>query len=112
MSTINYKPKDDNNFKYHYEFKNVKFAYPARPNSFVYNNLSLKIEDGKTIAFVGYSGGGKSTLVSLLQRLYDPLEGNIFLNGINLKDFDIFIFFLFHFIIIKKQYFIMKLNKQ
>ena len=89
LSTINYKPKDDNNFKYHYEFKNVKFAYPARPNSFVYNNLSLKIEDGKTIAFVGYSGGGKSTLVSLLQRLYDPLEGNIFLNGINLKDFDI-----------------------
>ena len=78
ISNKNYIPKDSNNFKYNYEFKNVKFAYPTRPNSLVYKNLSFKIESGKTIAFVGYSGGGKSTIVSLLQRLYDPLEGDIF----------------------------------
>ena len=89
ISIKNYKPDDKNNFKYDYEFKNVKFAYPTRPNSFVYKNLSLKIPSGKTIAFVGYSGGGKSTLITLLQRLYDPLEGDIFLNNINLKDYDI-----------------------
>ena len=89
ISNKNYIPKDSNNFKYNYEFKNVKFAYPTRPNSLVYKNLSLKIESGKTIALVGYSGGGKSTIVSLLQRLYDPLEGDIFLNNTNLKDFDI-----------------------
>ena len=89
ISIKNYKPDDKNNFNYDYEFKNVKFAYPTRPNSFVYKNLSLKIPSGKTIAFVGYSGGGKSTLITLLQRLYDPLEGDIFLNNINLKDYDI-----------------------
>ena len=89
ISNKNYIPKDSNNFKYNYEFKNVKFAYPTRPNSLVYKNLSFKIESGKTMAFVGYSGGGKSTIVSLLQRLYDPLEGDILLNNKNLKDFDI-----------------------
>lgn len=78
ISNKNFIPKDSNNYKYNYEFKNVKFAYPTRPNSLVYKNLSLKIESGETIAFVGYSGGGKSTIVSLLQRLYDPLEGDIF----------------------------------
>ena len=89
LSVKNYIPSDPNNFKYNYEFKNVKFAYPTRPNSFVYKNLSFKIESGKTIALVGYSGGGKSTLINLLQRLYDPLEGDVFLNNVNLKDFDI-----------------------
>ena len=89
VSTKNYIPKDEENFKYNYELKDVKFAYPSRPNSLVYNNLSLKIDSGKTVAFVGYSGGGKSTLVTLLQRLYDPIEGNIFLNGINLKEYNL-----------------------
>ena len=89
ISTKNYIPEDETNFNYNFEFKNVKFAYPTRPDSLVYKNLSLKIDSGKTVAFVGYSGGGKSTLVTLLQRLYDPLEGEILLNNINLKDFNI-----------------------
>ena len=89
LSEKNFIPEDSSNYKYNYEFKNVKFAYPTRPKSLVYKNLSFKIESGKSIAFVGYSGGGKSTLVNLLQRLYDPLEGEILLNDINLKDFDI-----------------------
>ena len=89
ISTKNYIPQDEKNFKYDFELKNVKFAYPSRPNSLVYKNLSLKIENGKTIAFVGYSGGGKSTLVTLLQRLYDPIEGEILLNNINLKEFNL-----------------------
>ena len=89
VSLKNYIPEDETNFKYNFEFKNVKFAYPTRPDSLVYKNLSLKIESGKTVAFVGYSGGGKSTLVTLLQRLYDPLEGEIFLNDMNIKDYNI-----------------------
>ena len=89
LSEKNFIPEDSSNYKYNYEFKNVKFAYPTRPKSLVYKNLSFKIESGKSIAFVGYSGGGKSTLVNLLQRLYDPLEGEILLNDINIKDFDI-----------------------
>ena len=89
VSLKEYIPENESEFKYDFEFKNVSFAYPVRPNALVFNNLSLKIEDGKTTAFVGYSGGGKSTLVTLLQRLYDPLSGEILLNNINLKDFNI-----------------------
>jgi len=89
VSLKNYIPENESDFKYTFEFKNVNFAYPVRPNALVFNNLSLKIEDGKTTAFVGYSGGGKSTLVNLLLRLYDPLSGEIYLNDTNLKDYDL-----------------------
>ena len=89
ISLKDYIPKDEKSFKYNIEFKNIKFSYPVRPNAFIFNDLSLKIESGKKTAFVGYSGGGKSTFVSLIQRLYDPLSGDIFLNDINLKDFNI-----------------------
>ena len=89
VSLKEYIPENEKDFKYNFEFKDVNFAYPVRPNALVFNGLSLKIEDGKTTAFVGYSGGGKSTLVTLLQRLYDPLSGEILLNDINLKDFNL-----------------------
>ncbi|PQP94247.1 ABC transporter B family member 15 [Prunus yedoensis var. nudiflora] len=64
------------------EFKQVKFAYPSRPDSIILNNFCLNIPAGKTVALVGASGSGKSTVISLLQRLYDPLEGEISLDGI------------------------------
>ncbi|XP_021823860.1 ABC transporter B family member 15-like [Prunus avium] len=64
------------------EFKQVKFAYPSRPDSIILNNFCLNIPAGKTIALVGPSGSGKSTVISLLQRFYDPLEGEISLDGI------------------------------
>jgi ABC-type multidrug transport system fused ATPase/permease subunit len=89
ISLKNYIPENENNFEFSIVFKNVKFAYPARPKAIIFNDLSLTIESGKKTAFVGYSGGGKSTLVALIQRLYDPLDGDIFLNNINLKDFNI-----------------------
>ena len=89
FSLKNYIPKNENDFKYDIEFKNVTFSYPLRPNSLIYNNLSFKIEHEKITAFVGYSGGGKSTIVNLILRFYDPLSGNIFLNNIDLKDYNI-----------------------
>ncbi|PON59414.1 ABC transporter [Parasponia andersonii] len=64
------------------EFKRVKFSYPSRPQSIVFKNFSLTIMAGKTVALVGTSGSGKSTTLSLLQRFYDPLEGEILLDGI------------------------------
>ncbi|PON37426.1 ABC transporter [Trema orientale] len=64
------------------EFKQVYFSYPSRPESVVFNNFSLTIPVGKTIALVGASGSGKSTILSLLQRFYDPLDGEILLDGI------------------------------
>ncbi|CAL9014517.1 unnamed protein product [Prunus brigantina] len=64
------------------EFKQVNFAYPSRPDGIILNNFCLNIPAGKTVALVGPSGSGKSTVISLLQRFYDPLEGEISLDGI------------------------------
>ncbi|XP_045448212.1 ATP-dependent translocase ABCB1-like [Melitaea cinxia] len=62
----------------------VRFKYPSRPNTKVLRNLHLKINRGKTIAIVGQSGCGKSTIIQLLQRYYDPDAGNVFLDDITL----------------------------
>lgn len=59
------------------EFKSVQFVYPTRPNVRVLRGLSFKIEAGKTLALVGESGCGKSTVISLLERFYDPIGGTI-----------------------------------
>ncbi|KAF6149576.1 hypothetical protein GIB67_009597 [Kingdonia uniflora] len=64
------------------EFRNVTFAYPSRPENMIFEGLSLKFPAGKTVALVGESGSGKSTIITLLERFYDPLDGQIFLDGI------------------------------
>ncbi|CAA3030365.1 ABC transporter B family member 15-like [Olea europaea subsp. europaea] len=66
------------------EFKHVEFAYPSRPESIILKDFNLKIPAGKTVALVGGSGSGKSTVVSLLQRFYDPLGGEILLDGVQI----------------------------
>ncbi|CAH2096059.1 unnamed protein product [Euphydryas editha] len=63
----------------------VSFKYPSRPNTIVLRDLHLEINRGKTIAIVGQSGCGKSTIIQLLQRYYDPDAGNIFLDDIPLN---------------------------
>ena len=73
-------------FKKDIEFRNVGFAYDREP---VLQNVNLKIEKGKTIALVGPSGGGKSTLADLVPRFYDPTSGEVLLDGIPLTDYDI-----------------------
>lgn len=65
-------------------FDDVNFDYPSRNN--ILRKLSFKIEGGKTIAFVGSTGAGKSTIIKLLLRLYDPQSGTISLDGHNIKD--------------------------
>lgn len=69
------------------EFQNVSFKYP-HTDRYVVKNLNLKIDQGMKLAVVGVNGAGKTTLVKLLTRLYEIEEGNIFVNGINIKDFD------------------------
>jgi ABC-type multidrug transport system fused ATPase/permease subunit len=69
------------------EFKNVSFKYP-KSDRYIYKNLNFKIEKGKKIAIVGVNGAGKTTLVKMLTRLYEIEEGDIFINGINIKEFD------------------------
>ena len=67
------------------EFKNVCFEY--KENEPVINNLSFKIEGDKVCALVGHNGAGKSTIIKLLFRLYDPTSGEILVNGINIKEY-------------------------
>lgn len=69
------------------EFKNVSFSYGD--NEPVINHLSFKIEGNKVCALVGHNGAGKSTIIKLLFRLYDPSEGEILVNGINIKEYDL-----------------------
>ncbi|GHU37213.1 ABC transporter ATP-binding protein [Clostridia bacterium] len=70
---------------YSIEFKNVSFRYPGQEN-YALRDFSVKINSGEKISIVGENGAGKSTFVKLLCRLYDPDEGNIFLNGTDIRD--------------------------
>ncbi|KAI3799535.1 hypothetical protein L1987_34834 [Smallanthus sonchifolius] len=67
------------------ELKNVNFSYPSRPDVKILNNFSLSVPAGKTIALVGSSGSGKSTVVSLIERFYDPTSGQVMLDGHDIK---------------------------
>ena len=58
------------------EFKEVTFSYPSRPDVMIFQDFSLFFPAGKTVAVVGGSGSGKSTVVALIERFYDPNEGN------------------------------------
>jgi ATP-binding cassette subfamily B (MDR/TAP) protein 1 len=71
------------------QFKNVSFAYPAKPEKIILNDLNLEIEPGKKVAFVGRSGCGKSTIVNLIERLYDISSGQLLIDGHNLKELDL-----------------------
>ncbi|RIB22625.1 P-glyco protein ABCB5 [Gigaspora rosea] len=71
------------------EFKNVSFHYPTRPDVQILKNFNLIIEPGQTVALVGSSGSGKSTIISLLERFYDPINGSILLDGVDIKDINI-----------------------
>ncbi|GLJ41485.1 hypothetical protein SUGI_0858570 [Cryptomeria japonica] len=67
------------------EFKNVDFSYPSRPDAIVLQNLNLLIPARKTLALVGGSGSGKSTIISLLERFYEPTQGQILVDGLDIK---------------------------
>ncbi|MGG0718325.1 ABC transporter ATP-binding protein [Robertmurraya massiliosenegalensis] len=72
----------------HIQLENVSFAYDEKEEK-VLKNISLDVKEGETIALVGMSGGGKSSLVSLLPRFYDVTEGRILLDGIDIRDFQV-----------------------
>ena len=79
-------PKHIEQFERSIEFRDVSFKYGEQ---WVLRHINLTIEKGKTIAFVGQSGGGKSTLVDLIPRYYDVQEGEVLIDGINVKDLGI-----------------------
>ncbi len=77
------KPKHISTFEHQIEFRNVSFRYADK---WILRNINLTIPKGKTVALVGQSGGGKSTLVDLIPRYYDVQEGEVLIDGINVKD--------------------------
>lgn len=76
-------PVHVSDFKHKIEFRDVSFRYGEK---WVLRNIDLTIEKGKTLAIVGQSGGGKSTLVDLIPRYYDVQEGEVLIDGVNVKD--------------------------
>lgn len=77
------QPKHIASFEHSIEFRDVSFRYEEK---WVLRHINLKIEKGKTVALVGQSGGGKSTMVDLIPRYYDVQEGEVLIDGVNVKD--------------------------
>nr|XP_024930972.2 ABC transporter B family member 9-like [Ziziphus jujuba var. spinosa] len=98
LETIKRKPKIDvydtngivlEDIEGEIEIKDVHFRYPARPDVEIFAGLSLQVPSGKTAALVGESGSGKSTVISLLERFYDPNAGEVYIDGIDLRKFQL-----------------------
>ena len=82
-------PKHIESFEHQIEFRHVSFGYRGDDMQYVLRDINLTIEKGKTVALVGQSGSGKSTLVDLIPRYYDVQEGEVLIDGINVKDLGI-----------------------
>uniref|UniRef100_A0A1I7ULB4 ABC-type xenobiotic transporter n=1 Tax=Caenorhabditis tropicalis TaxID=1561998 RepID=A0A1I7ULB4_9PELO len=98
LRVINSHPKIDpyslegvlvDNMKGNISFQNVHFRYPSRKDIPVLKGISLEVKSGDKIALVGSSGCGKSTIVNLLQRFYDPTKGKVILDGVDLKEVNV-----------------------
>jgi len=76
-------------FKGEIEVKDVWFRYPTRKDEWVFKGLNLKILPNESVAVVGESGCGKSTLVNLILRFYDPTEGEVLIDGVNIKKYNL-----------------------
>lgn len=73
----------------HIQFENVSFRYPSRAKTPILDDINVSVQAHEVVAIVGLSGSGKSTLVNLLLRLYEPITGQIYIDGFPLRELDI-----------------------
>ncbi|GAV77509.1 ABC_tran domain-containing protein/ABC_membrane domain-containing protein [Cephalotus follicularis] len=73
----------------HIEFKDVSFSYPSRPDVVIFSKFCLDFPSGKIVALVGGSGSGKSTVISLIERFYEPLSGHVLFDGNDIRELDL-----------------------
>lgn len=85
QGSLTVEKRNDN--EYYVEFRNVSFKYP-NTEAYALKNVNLKFKIGEKLAIVGMNGSGKTTFIKLLCRLYDPTEGEILLNGVNIQKYD------------------------
>ena len=85
QGSLTVEKRDDN--EYYVEFRDVSFKYP-NTDTYVLKHVNLKFKVGEKLAVVGMNGSGKTTFIKLMCRLYDPTEGEILLNGVNIKRYD------------------------
>ena len=85
QGSLTVEKREDN--EYYIEFRNVSFKYP-RTENYVLRNVNLKFKIGEKLAVVGMNGSGKTTFIKLLCRLYDPTEGEILLNNVDIRKYD------------------------
>lgn len=85
QGSLTVEKRDDN--EYYVEFRNVSFKYP-NTETYALKNINLQFKIGEKLAIVGMNGSGKTTFIKLLCRLYDPTEGEILLNGVNIQKYD------------------------
>lgn len=71
------------------EFKDVDFAYPERPDAPIFKKLNLKVRQNETLALVGASGSGKSSLIQLIECFYRPSSGAVFFQGMDMKELNV-----------------------
>jgi ATP-binding cassette, subfamily B (MDR/TAP), member 8 len=76
----------DEQLKGEIRFEGISFAYPSRPNHHVLKDFNLTLKQGQTVALVGSSGSGKSTVAALLERFYEPSSGTIHIDGVDLSE--------------------------
>jgi len=95
---LDYVPKINDNavsgvktsdFQGNIDLENLTFAYPTKKDVNVLENINLEIKNGETVAIVGASGGGKSTFINLLERFYDVDHGQVLIDGINIKEYNL-----------------------
>ncbi len=86
MEDESHKNESIENVRGEVEFKHVKFAYPSVPDKEIIHDFSVKVKPGQKVAIVGPTGAGKTTMVNLLMRFYEPTGGDIYIDGVSTKD--------------------------